>query len=119
MTTLVNTFNFCVAIIMEEDFVVLEALLAHDGGTNLAETYTVAPALAMKAETISRLLHVEGGAVEVALTEGTADFEFLTDGEGLFCTHDLQFPDATALATLQRDEVSDTSEVVLEFFVQR
>ena len=35
---------------MEEDFVVLEALLAHDGGTNLAETYTVAPALAMKTE---------------------------------------------------------------------
>ena len=50
MTTLVNTFNFCVAIIVEKDFVVLETLLAHDGSANLAETYTVAPALAMKTE---------------------------------------------------------------------
>ncbi len=117
MTTLVNTFNFCVAIVMEEDFVVLEALLAHDGGTNLAKTYTVAPTLTMKTEPGRGLLHVEGGAEQMALAECTADFELLTDDEGLFRTHDFQFPDATALATLQRDEVGDTAEVVLEFFV--
>ena len=102
---------------MEEDFVVLEALLAHDGGTNLTKAYTVAPAFAMKAETIGRLFDVEGGTVKMALAEGTADFEFLTNGEGLLCTHDFQFPNATALATLQRDEVGDTAEVILEFFV--
>ena len=117
MTTLVNTFNFCVAIIMEEDFVVLEALLAHDGSTNLAEADAVAPPFSMQAETCGSLFDVKGGAVEVTLAEGSTDFQFLADGERLLGTNNLQFPDTTALATLQGNEVGNSSEVVLELFI--
>ena len=35
---------------MQKDVVVLEALLAHYGGTNLAETYTMSPSATIKYE---------------------------------------------------------------------
>ena len=35
---------------MQEDVVVLEALLTHNGGTNLAETYTMSPTATIKDE---------------------------------------------------------------------
>lgn len=45
---------------MQKDVVVLEALLAHYGGTNLAETYTMSPSATIKYET-----RWNGGAIGV------------------------------------------------------
>ena len=85
---------------MEQYLIILIALLTHHGCTNLTEAYAMPPALAVQAEALYRLLDIEGRAVEMALAEGTTDFEFLTDGEGLLRTHNLQLPDASALAAL-------------------
>ena len=35
---------------MQEDVIILEALLAHNGGTNLAEAYTVSPSATIENE---------------------------------------------------------------------
>ena len=101
---------------MEQDGVVLVALMAHDSGTNLTEANTVSPALASQAETLLCLLDVEGRTIQMALTESTANLEFLANGEGFLCTHNLQFPDAATLASLQGNEVGDGAEVVLQLF---
>ena len=53
----------------------------------------------------------------MALAQGTADFQLLTDGEGLFGTNNLEFPDTVALATLNGDEVGNGTKVDLEFAV--
>ena len=45
---------------MQEDIVVFEALFAHDGGTNLAKTYTVSPTA-----TIENEARWNGGAVGI------------------------------------------------------
>jgi len=73
----------------------------------------MSPAFAKQAETIALVLDVEGGGEEMALAEGATDLEFLADGEGLFRTHNLEFPDAAALAPFEGDEVGDEAEVVL------
>ena len=49
----------------------------------------------------------------MALAQGTADFQLLTDGEGLFGTNNLEFPDTVALATLNGDEVGNGTKVDL------
>ena len=59
------------------------------------------------------LFNVEGGAIQVALAEGATNLEFLADGECLLRTHNLQFPDASALASLQGDELGNGAEIVL------
>ena len=58
--------------------------------------------------------YIEGGAEEMGLAEGATDLEFLTDGEGALRAHNLEFPDAPALASLQRDEVLDVAEIDVE-----
>ena len=45
---------------MQEDIVVFEALFAHNGGTNLAETYSVSPTA-----TIENEARWNGGAVGI------------------------------------------------------
>ena len=50
----------------------------------------------------------------MALAERTTNLQFLADGEGLLRTHNLQLPDAPALASLQGNEVGDDAEVVLQ-----
>ena len=75
-------------------------LLSHNSSTNLAESYAMSPALSYQAEAIGSFLHIKSRAVEVALTECTTYLQFLTDGEGLLRTYYLQFPDASALASL-------------------
>ena len=45
---------------MEQDLLVVVALLAHDGGPNLAEADAVAPAATVKEEMIAVLFDVEG-----------------------------------------------------------
>ena len=102
---------------MQQDLLVAVALLAHDGGTNLAEPHAMPPALAVQTETGWGLLHVESRAKQMALAERTAYLEFFANGEGLLRAYYLEFPDAPALATLQWDEVGDSAKVILEFFV--
>ena len=85
---------------MEEDLLVVIALLTHDGCTYLAETNAMTPALAFKTETSGGLLDIEGGAIEMGFAQGSANLEFLTDGEGLLGSYNLEFPDATTLASL-------------------
>ena len=75
------------------------------------------PATSVQAETARELLHIEGRGEQVGLAQGTANLEFLADGERLLRTHYLEFPDAAALASLQRDEVGDQAEVVFQFAV--
>ena len=77
---------FCVAIIEEEDLVVGLALLAHDGGTYLAESYTMPPTLAVKDETIALALNIKSGGEQMTLTKSTTNLEFLADGKGLLRT---------------------------------
>ena len=55
----------------------------------------------------------------MTLAECTADLKFLTDGEGLLCTNNLQFPYASALASLHRDKVYNLTEVILELAIHQ
>ena len=106
--------DFCIAIIEKENLVVGLALLAHDGSTYLAEAYTMSPTLAMQDETVALTLYVESGGQQVSLAEGTADLEFLADGEGLFRADNLQFPDTSAFASLERDKILYLSKIFLQ-----
>ena len=101
----------CVAIIEEENVVVGLALEAHDGGADLTEADSMAPATADQDEVVLVLDDVEGGGEEMALAEGTADLELLADGERLLRANDLQTPDAAALATVEGDDILDLAEV--------
>ena len=74
----------------------------------------MAPAFAVQDEAVALLLNLEGRRQQMALAEGATDLEFLTDGERLLRTNDLQFPDTPALATLKRDEFLDLTEVFLQ-----
>jgi hypothetical protein len=60
MAALINSLNFSVPIIVKENLIVLVALLAHDGSTNLTESDTVSPALTVQAEALGSLFHIEG-----------------------------------------------------------
>ena len=102
---------------MEEDLLVVIALLTHDGSAYLAETDTMPPAFALETETSGGLLDIEGGAIEMSLAQGSANLEFLADGEGLLGSHNLELPDATTLASLQGDEVGNGTEIGIELGV--
>ena len=60
----------------------------------------MSPAFALEDETVALLLYVEGRTKKMRLAEGTTDFKFLADGECLLSTHNLEAPDATALASI-------------------
>ena len=49
----IEAFNLGVAVVEEENLIVGLALLAHHGGTDLTETHTVTPALAIEDELAS------------------------------------------------------------------
>ena len=92
---------------MQQYLVITVTLLTHDGGTYLAETHAVAPSFADETETFGGLLDVESRTIEMGLAQGAANLKFLTNGKGLLRTHNLQFPDTAALATLHGDEVGN------------
>ena len=50
-------------------------------------------------------------------TQGTTDLQLLANGEGLLGTHNLQLPDSATLTTLQRYQIRDGAEVILQFAV--
>ena len=102
---------------MEEDLLVVIALLTHDGSAYLAETDAMPPAFALETETSGGLLDIEGGAIEMGFAQGSANLEFLADGEGLLGSHNLELPDATTLASLQGDEVGNGTEIGIELGV--
>ena len=125
MILFVEFADLGVTVVEEQDVVVGLALLAHDGSAYLAEAYTMAPSAAVETETFltppstlhTPRFYLEGGGEQMGLAEGTTDLEFLADGERLLGAHNLQFPDAPALATLQGDEFLDDAEVVFQFAV--
>jgi hypothetical protein len=97
------------------------ALFAHHGSTYLAQPYTVPPAATLQDETFwqavlvnSFALNVEGCALEVRWREGSADLQFLADGEGALSAHDLQLDDAIAGTALYGDEVDNVAKVHLQ-----
>ena len=49
------------------------------------------------------------------IAERTSDFEFLTDGEGLLGTDNLEFADSSTLTTLHGLQVEDGTKVHLQF----
>ena len=108
---------------MQENLIVLIAFLAHDGGTNLTETDTMSPPCSTDVELAGNtVFHIElvddeGGAVQMALAQRTADFEFLADGERALRTDNLQFPYSAAASTLKRNEVENIAEVHAELFL--
>ena len=75
------------------------------------------PALAVKDETIALALHLKGGREQVALAKSTTDLEFLADGEGFLRTYNLEFPDTSALASFEGNEVGDKAEIVLQLAI--
>ena len=64
--------------------------------------------------TIICLLNLEGGGEEVGFAEGATDLEFLADGERLLGAHNLEAPDASALAPIQGDEIKDLAKVGIQ-----
>ena len=48
------------------------------------------------------------------IAQGTADFQFLTDGEGLLGSDNLQFADAAAHSSFHRLHIEDGTEVHLQ-----
>ena len=107
----VEALDLGTTIVVEKDLIVGLALLAHNGSAYLAEADAMTPAGTVEEESAVALLNLEGGGEQVALAEGATDFQLLADGEGLLRADNLQLPDASALATLQRDEVGDSAEV--------
>ena len=92
-------------------------MCTHDGGAYLTKAHAVTPAGTRQDETAVLLVNHEGRAVQMALAERAANLQFLADGERLLGAHNLQLPDAAALATLQGDEVSNGAQVVLQLLV--
>ena len=56
----VKAFDFCVAIIEEQNLVVGLALGAHNGSAYLTHTYTMTPTFAVEDELITLFLYLEG-----------------------------------------------------------
>ena len=106
---------------MQQDGIIEIALLAHHGSTNLAESYSVSPSGANQFEALRNTVFIciifiyhEGRAQKMRIAQGTADFQFLTDGEGLLGSDNLQFADAAARSSLHRLHVEDGTEVHLQ-----
>ena len=91
---------------------VVVAVSTHDGCTNLAKAYTVAPTVTSEHEiSVSGTRYIEGGAVEMGLTECSPNLEFLTNDERPFRTDNLQPPDASALAAAKGNQVDYIAQV--------
>ena len=77
----------------------------------------MSPALTLQAEAFGSFLYFKGRAIQVTLAKCTSNFQFLTDGKGFLRTHNLQFPDTSALTSLQRNQVDNIAEVLLQFLI--
>ena len=97
-------------IIVQQDLLIAITPLTHHGSTDLTESYPMSPALAMQDKPVVLLFHIEGRTIEMGIAQCTTDLEFLTDGESTFLTHDLQFPDTSALASLLWNQIEDFTE---------
>ena len=60
------------------------------------------------------LVNYECAAVEMRIAQRTAYLQFLTDSEGALRSHNLQAADASAAATLHRNEVENVAELHLQ-----
>ena len=75
----------------------------------------MSPAASVEDELPGTLLYGEVAGVEMRLAECTTYLEFLAYGVAALGTYNLQFPDASALAALQRNEVHNVAKLHLEF----
>ena len=86
----------CINEIVQEYFLIIIALLAHHGGTDLAKAYTVAPSCTFKDEAgwlavvVAFFLDNECRAVEVGRRERTTNLKFLADGQLRFSADNSQ-----------------------------
>ena len=119
--------DFSILVVIEQNLLVGASLLAHDGSTNLAESDTVAPSVAVQDELAGGRAvgwrgwpdaDVEPAALQMGGGEQTPDFEFLSQGVLAFVADELHFPDSPALAAFQRDEVGDGAKVDVQFRAQ-
>ena len=94
---------------------VVVTVSTHDGCTNLAKAYTVTPTVTSEHETsVSGTRYIEGGAVEMCLTECSPNLEFLANDERPFRTHNFQPPDASALAATKGNQIDYIAQVHLQ-----
>ena len=103
---------------MVQDLLIVVALLAHHGSTNLAQAYAMAPAGACEHEMLRNAFGVDGEAVDykgltiqMAGAEATTNLKLLANGEGALGANNFQARDASALATLYSHEVDDGAKV--------
>ena len=118
--------DFGLVIIVAEDGVIGKAFAAHHCGTDLTHADTVAPTGSVDVEILGYAFCIDrsvvdddGGAVEVGVGEGTADFEFLTDDHRMLAAYDAELDEAGTGRTLHGFETKDGAEVCCEFFVQQ
>ena len=92
--------------VMVKDCFVREALMAHDGSTDLTHPYAMTPAAAFEAKALRNAaldvhgLRGEGAALEMRATEQATYLQLLTDNYRCAATHDAQARDVPARTTL-------------------
>ena len=105
---------------MFENLLVAVALLAHDGGADLAETYAMTPATTVKDEAtwdaVADILCLdgEGAAFQMRGAEHASNLEFLAHDERLLLPYNPQFADVPAWSFLHNLHAEDWSEFHLQ-----
>ena len=92
-------------------------LSTHHGSPDLTETDAVSPSATMQDELAALLLYVEAAALQVGGGEYPSNLQFLADGVVPLRALDAQFPDASALAALDRDKVLDGADVNIQLLL--
>lgn len=87
---------------MLQDFAVGVAFGGHDGGADLAETYSVTPAGSVKDKSLGCFFYYECAAEQVTFGQGAANLQFLAYGDCLLGALNLQFIDTARWTALNR-----------------
>ena len=106
---------------MQQDVVVAESLFAHDGGSYLAQAYTVSPSGSGQLKPCGcsvydfTFIYYKCRTEQVGGREGAPYLQFLTDNQRLFRTYDFQLADASRFSPLYGDEVEYLSVIAFGF----
>ena len=110
---------------MEEYLIVYGSLLAHHGGSYLAQSHAMAPTGTVEDEArgqaVRRALRLdnEGGTEKVGGAECTAYLQFLANDKCAFLTLYPQTADAPTAPTLQGNEGFDAAKVHLQLLTHQ
>ena len=96
---------------MAQDFAVGVAFGCHHCGSYLAQAYSVTPAGSLQNESVLSLFNYERTAEQMALRECAAYLKFLADGDGLFCTLNLQFIYSARWSALDGAQVNNITYI--------